>query len=516
MRPVAPMSASDPIDPEERASSGIVGLDDILGGTGFPRNQMYLVEGNPGAGKTTLGLHFLMEGVRRGETVAYVVLAESEKALHRLARSHGWSLDHVHVIESADQSGNEDQYSLFHPSEIELGGASDTILGELDRLRPSRVVLDSLSEVRLLAQDPLRYRRQILTLRKFFDERDITALLLDFVGDHDDRQLESLCHGIVQMSQRTPEYGGHRRRLRVTKLRESAFRDGYHDFTIHRGGVEVYPRLVASEHGRGSRDSSLPFAQHTCSSGVRELDALCGGGLDRGTSTLILGPAGAGKSTLSAVYAKAAVERGETVAFFVFDEVPNTLIVRGEGMGLNVRAHVESGRMIIRQVDPAELAPGQFAHQVRHAVEVQGASMIVIDSVNGYHSAMPEENFLSAHLHELLAYLNQSSVVSILVMTQTGLVGTGVASPLDLSYLADTIILLRYFEANSEIRQAISVMKRRTGPHERTIRELNLDSQGVRIGAPLTQFHGVMSGQLVYSGRDLISQRGPLGEPKLD
>ncbi len=509
-------SPEAPIDPEERASSGIPGLDDILGGTGFPRNQMYLVEGNPGAGKTTLGLHFLMEGVRSGEKVAYIVLAESEKALRRLARSHGWSLDDVTVIESADQSVDEDQYSLFHPAEVELGQASDTILGEIDRIRPDRVVLDSLSEVRLLAQDPLRYRRQILTLRKFFDDRNITALLLDFVGEKDDRQLESLCHGIVQLSQRTPEYGGHRRRLRVTKLRESAFRDGFHDFTIGRGGLSVYPRLVANEHGRGRAHVVAPFHQSTCSSAVPELDALCGGGLDRGTSTLILGPAGAGKSTLSAIYAKAAIERGEKVAFFVFDEVPNTLIVRGEGMSLNVRAHVESGHMIIRQVDPAELAPGQFAHQVRHAVETLGATMVVIDSVNGYHSAMPEEKFLSAHLHELLAYLNQSNVVSIMVMTQAGLVGTGVTSPVDLSYLADTVILLRYFEANSEIRQAISVMKRRTGPHERTIREFNLDSQGVRIGAPLTQFHGVMSGQLVYSGADLISQRKRPGAPNLE
>jgi circadian clock protein KaiC len=492
---------------EERASSGIPGLDNILGGSGFPRNQMYLVEGNPGAGKTTLGLQFLIEGVRRGETVAYIVLAESEKALRRLARSHGWDLDEVVVIESSDQSATEEQYSLFHPSEIELGEASDTILGAIDRLRPSRVVLDSLSEVRLLAQDPLRYRRQILTLRKFFDDRDITALLLDFVSDGDDRQLESLCHGIVELSHRTAEYGGHRRRLRVSKLRESAFRDGYHDFSIGKGGLQVFPRLIASEHGRNAG-----FKQETCSSNVPELDSLLGGGLDRGTSTLILGPAGAGKSTLAAIYAKAAVERGERAAFFVFDEVPNTLIVRGEGMGLKVREHIESGHLLIRQVDPAEMAPGQFAHQIRHAVEVQGARMVIIDSVNGYHSAMPDEQFLSAHLHELLSYLNQSNVVSIMVMTQTGLVGMGVASPIDLSYLADTVILLRYFEAHSEIRQAISVMKRRTGPHERTIRELSLDEQGVRVGAPLTEFHGVMSGQLVYTGRQLLPQRRGEGD----
>lgn len=396
--------------------------------------------------------------------------------------------------------------ACFTPSEVELGEASDTILGEIDRLRPDRVVIDSLSEVRLLAQDPLRYRRQILTLRKFFDDREITALLLDFVTDGDDRQLESLCHGIIQLSQRTAEYGGHRRRMRVTKLRESAFRDGYHDFAIDKGGLQIFPRLVASEHNRG-----LGFKQETCASNIPELDSLCGGGLDRGTSTLVVGPAGAGKSTLTAIFARAMVERGEKVGFFVFDEVPNTLIVRGEGMGLNIREHVDAGRMLIRQVDPAELAPGQFAHQVRHAVESLGCSMIIIDSVNGYHSAMPEEHFLSAHLHELLSYLNQTNVVSLLVMTQTGLIGANVASPVDLSYLADTVILLRYFEANSEIRQAISVMKRRTGPHERTIRELYIDAQGIRIGAPLTEFSGVISGQLVYAGRDLLSpQAGPL------
>lgn len=490
-------------DAQDRASSGIPGLDDILGGAGFPRNQMYLVEGNPGAGKTTLGLQFLLEGLRRGERVAYIVLAESAKALRRLARSHGWDIDGIHIIESSNQTESE-AYSLFHPSEIELSQANDTILGEIDRLRPERVVVDSLSEVRLLAQDPLRYRRQILTLRRFFDDREITALLLDFVSDGDDRQLESLCHGIIQLSQRTAEYGGHRRRMRMTKLRESAFRDGFHDFCIGRGGLQIFPRLVASEHGRGHA-----FKQETCASNLPELDALCGGGLDRGTSTLVLGPAGAGKSTLAAVYARAAMERGEKVAFFVFDEVPNTLIVRGEGMGLRVREHIASGRMLVRQVDPAELAPGQFAHQVRRAVEEFGASMVILDSVNGYHSAMPEEKFLSAHLHELLAYLNQINVVSILVMTQSGMIGAGVTSPVDLSYLADTVILLRYFEAHSEIRQAISVMKRRTGPHERSIRELYLDSGGIRIGAPLTEFSGVISGQLVYSGNDLISPTGP-------
>lgn len=485
---------------QQRASSGILGLDDVLGGDGFPRNQMYLVEGNPGAGKTTLGLQFLLEGRRRSETCAYVVLSESEKALRRLAASHGWNLDGIEVIESRGFGPDEDHYSLFHPSEVELGDASKTILAELDRLRPQRVVVDSLSEVRLLAQDPLRYRRQILTLRTFFDEREMTVLMLDFVSQGGDRQLESLCHGIIDLDQLTLEYGGHRRRLRVHKLRESKFRDGYHDFTIEVGGLNVFPRLVASEH----RDETGFHAQ-TTSTGLVELDQMLGGGIDRGTSTLILGPAGSGKSTLTAVCARAAVQRGERAAFFIFDEVPSTLVVRGEGLGLNVKEDIEAGRILLRHIDPAELAPGQFSHHVRTAVDQQGATMIVIDSVNGYHSAMPEEHFLSAHLHELLGYLAQANVLTLMVMTQTGLVGGGVHSPVDLSYLADTVILLRYFEARSEIRQALSVVKRRTGRHERAIRELRIESTGVRLGEPLYEFEGIMSGQLVYTGRNLIT-----------
>jgi circadian clock protein KaiC len=490
----------------DRASSGISGLDDILGGGGFPRSQMYLVEGDPGAGKTTLGVQFLLAGRKKGESGAYVVLSESGRALRRLADSHGWDLQDIQVIESRGFGPDEDAYSLFHPSEVELGETSRTILNELDRLRPRRIVIDSLSEVRLLAQDPLRYRRQILTLRQFFEERDMTVLMLDFVNEGDDRQLESLCHGIIGLDQVTLEYGGHRRRLRIHKLRESKFRDGYHDFSIETGGLSVYPRLVAAEH----RDA-LDFEAQTTSTGLERLDAVLGGGLDRGTSTLILGPAGSGKSTLAAVCARAAVQRGEKVAFFIFDEVPSTLVVRGEGLGLNVRADIEAGRIALRHINPAEMSPGQFSHDVRQAVDAFGASMVVIDSVNGYHSAMPEEHFLSAHLHELLGYLAQQRIVTIMVMTQAGLVGDAVQSPVDLSYLADTVILLRYFEANSEIRQAISVLKRRTGAHERTIRELRIDRDGVHLGEPLYGFQGIMSGQLVYTGRRPGAERAPDG-----
>jgi circadian clock protein KaiC len=490
---------------EDRASSGIPGLDDILGGGGFPSGQMYLIEGNPGAGKTTLGMQFLRAGAAKGERCAYVVLSETERALRRMAQSHRWDLDGIDVVESNDQDAGQD-YTIYQPSEVELGETSRSLLGQLDAIKPSRVVIDSLSEVRLIAQDPLRYRRQLLALRRYFNEREMTVLLLDFQVGAGDRQLESLCHGIVELDQLAPEYGGQRRRLRVKKLRESGFRDGYHDFEIITGGLDVFPRLVAAEHHRADE-----YIQDTVSSGVPELDNLTGGGIDRGTSTLVLGPAGSGKSTLCMQYAKAHVERGEKVAFFIFDEVPNTVVVRSESMGLGLAEHLKSGAIAIHQIDPAELSPGEFAHTVRRAVE-GGATMVIIDSVNGYHSAMPEEHHLSAHLHELLAFLNQQHVLTLLVMTQAGLIGD-VSSPIDLSYLADTVILLRYFEVRSEIRQSIATIKRRTGPHERTIREMRLDHGGVRVGEALTDFEGIIDGGMVYRGRSaMLPSRG--GEPE--
>jgi len=489
------------MDGDQRASTGIVGLDEILGGAGFPTGQMYLIKGDPGAGKTTLGLQFLRAGAAVGRRCAYVVLSESERALRRMAASHSWELDGIDVIESNDQDATQD-YTIYQPSEVELGETSRSLLSRLDELAPELVVIDSLAEVRLLAQDALRYRRQCLALRRYFAERDMTVLLLDFVSDGEDRQLESLCHGIVQLDQLSPEYGGQRRRLRVVKLRESTFRDGYNDFAIVTGGLRVFPRLVAAEHNR-----ALHGPPETVSSGLAELDDLTHGGLDRGTSTLIHGPSGVGKSTLSMQYAKAALERGERVAIFVFDELPSTMVIRAEGMGMHVREHLESGLLQIKQVDPAELSPGQFAHLMRDAVERGQARMVVIDSVNGYQSAMPEEHHLSAHMHELLAYLNQRDVCTILVLAQSGLTGTMSPSS-DLSYLADTILTLRYFEVDAEIRQAISVIKRRTGPHDRTIRELRLDGVGVRVGPPLKGFRGIMGGIPLYEGRtDMLARR---------
>jgi circadian clock protein KaiC len=445
-----------------------------------------------------------MNGAAAGERALYVVLSETEREVRRLAASHGWDLAGVDLAQGVPRQTRKDQeYSFYPAAEVELEQVLKGIIGLLEKHRPTRVVFDSLSELRLLAQDRLRYRRQILALKDHFQKHGMTVLLLDFLSHSDDRQLETLCHGILNLEQLAPEYGGQRRRLRIRKLRESDFRDGYHDFTIQQGGLEVYPRLVASAH------PSFEFRQETCSSGIAELDELLGGGLDRGTTTLIMGPAGVGKSTLSAQYAKMAVERGERAALFVFDEVPNTYVVRGEGLGMGIRKHIEEGRLAIQQIDPAQLSPGAFAHAVKSAVEVRGARVVVIDSVNGYQSAMPEEHFLHAHLHELLAYLNQKRVVTILVMTQSGLLGQGVASPIELSYLADSIILLRYFEVGATVRQAVSVVKRRTGRHERTIRELTMDADGVHVGRVLREFSGVLTGQLVFAsdGGDGLGQR---------
>lgn len=502
MRPVAPVSNANSSD---RASSGIAGLDLVLCG-GFPRDQMYLIEGDPGAGKTTLALQFLMQGAASRERCLYIVLAESEREVRRLAASHGWDLAGVDVVRGVERQTRRDQeYKFYPPAEIELEQVTSGIIALLDKYKPQRVVFDTLSELRLLAQDRLRYRRLILALKERFEETPMTVLLLDFLSSGEDRQLETLCHGFMTLEQLAPEYGGQRRRLRIRKLRESQFRDGYHDFTLEQGGLEVHPRLVASKRHK------YEYKHETCSSGIPELDQLLGGGLDRGTTTLIMGPAGVGKSTLAAQCAKVFVERGERAALFIFDEVPDTYVVRGEGLGMGIRKHIEEGRLSIQPVDPAQLSPGAFAHAVRDAVEQQGAHLVVIDSVNGYQSAMPEEHFLHTHLHELLAYLNQQRVVTILIMTQSGLLGQGITSPVELSYLADGIILLRYFEAAATVRQAVSVVKRRTGPHERTIRELTMGPHGVAIGAVLSEFTGVLTGQLVYTGDGPPTPRDPAG-----
>ena len=471
-------------------ATGIEGLDYVLGGGLTPR-RLYLIEGNPGSGKTTLALQYLLEGARRGERGLYVTLSETREELLGVAHSHGWSLDALGVCElipSEDSLLPDAQPRMFHPSEVELGETTRQVLEEVGRTEPSRVVFDSLSEMRLLAQNPLRYRRQILALKQFFAGRRCTVLLLDDrTSEVTDLQLQSLAHGVVSLEHLAPEFGAERRRLRVVKMRGVRFRGGYHDFTIERGGLAVFPRLVAAEHHQS-------FAPDHALSGVAALDALTGGGLDRGTSTLLIGPAGSGKSSIATQYVVAAAARGGRAVVFTFDESVGTLLARSAGLGMDLKKQVEAGRVRLRQVDPAELSPGEFAYQIRTAVEQDGARMVVIDSLNGYLQAMPEERFLVTQLHELLTYLAQQGVVTLLVMAQHGLLGSGMQSPVDASYLADAVVLLRYFEANGRLRRAISVIKKRSGGHETALREFRLSTEGVSVGEPLEGFQGILTG----------------------
>ncbi|MDP9120344.1 MAG: AAA family ATPase [Acidobacteriota bacterium] len=485
----------------ERAATGIAGLDQVMGG-GFPIHRMYLIEGSPGAGKTTLAMQFLIEGARRGEPGVYATLSETEEELRDVARAHGWSLDGITIcdLQTAEESLKADsQYTLFHPSEVELSETTRTVLQAVELVQPTRVVFDSLSEMRLLARDSLRYRRQILSLKHYFTGRRCTVLLLDYVAEAaGDFQLQSLTHGVLRLEQLAPEYGGSRRRLRIQKLRGVRFGDGFHDYNIKTGGMVVYPRLIAAE------SPASELQPDEVSSGLPELDTLLGRGIPRGTSTMLLGPAGCGKSTLTMQYVAAAAARGERSVIYTFDEFPATWIARGLGMGMDLLPHLAAGTISIRRVDPAELSPGEFADVVTQAVD-EHARLVVIDSLNGYRNAMPEERFLGLHMRELLCYLNQRGVLTLMVLTQHGLLGSLVEAPVELSYLADNVILLRYFEAFGEVRQAISVVKKRTGNHERSIRELRFGPGGIRIGSELRDFQGVLSGQLEYLG-----ETGPL------
>ncbi len=470
-------------------SSGAAGLDDVLGG-GFVADRLYLLEGQPGAGKTTLALQFLLEGAARGETVLYVTLSETAEELNGVARSHGWSLDrvHIHEMQPADYPvAPDEQYTMFHPSELELGETTMKILAEVERLLPSRVVFDSLSELRLLAGTSLRYRRQVLALKQFFAGRRCTLLLLDdMTAAEHDLQVHSIAHGVVRLEQFNGDYGATRRRLVVSKYRGRAYRDGYHDYRIVTGGLSVFPRLVAAEHG------AAPVAQRL-SSGLEPLDRLLGGGVERGTSTLLVGAPGTGKSSFALQFAITAAERGERASLFVFDESLATLAARAAGMGMDLATHVAAGRVALRQIDPAEMSPGEFVHHVRDSVS-HGASVVVIDSLNGYLNAMPDERFLIVQLHELLTFLGQSGVATVLVGAQHGLIGTQMRMPVDASYLADAVLMLRYYEHAGEVCQAISVVKKRGSAHERTIRAFALTGHGIRIGEPLRHFRGILSG----------------------
>jgi len=478
----------------DRCSSGCPGLDDVLGG-GYPAGHFYLLEGEPGTGKTTLALQFMAEGLRRGEKVLYVTLSEASEELLTVGRVHGLNLKGIDILQlrpSEQDLKPEGQYTVFHPAEVELNDRVQTILNEVDRKRPDRLVIDALSEVRMLAKDPLRYRRQILSFKEYAPNNCTVLLLDDRTSRYADLELHSIVHGVISMSRVPREYGRTMRRLEVTKLRGCAFREGFHDYLIRSGGVVVFPRLVASEYDIAGGDNGKDRSH--VGSGIPELDALAGGGLARGTSTLLIGPAGCGKTTIALRWLTAAVERGEPAVAFIFEETVSTLLGRASGLGMNLDEHLRSGLMKIEHIDPAELSPGEFSEMLRHYVEKENVRAVMIDSLNGFLQAMPGEQFLSLHLHELLTYLNNRGILTLLILAQMGLVGSAMQTPIDVSYLADNILVLRYFEAHGEVRQAISMMKKRSGGHERSIRELRLGPDRIRVGAPLTDFQGILSG----------------------
>jgi len=479
-----------PRAPADLCQTGIEGFDDIVNG-GLPRNRMYLVLGEPGVGKTTLALQFLLAGAAKGEKGLYITLSETKAELNEVAASHGWDLTAISLFELAAmeaQIRSDAETTFFSPSEIELNRTTRVLLDQVEAINPSRVVFDSLSEVRLMSETALRYRRQILHLKQFFAGKKCTVLMLDdnsSSGEVDD-QVESLAHGVVLLTKTSPDFGVSRRQLMVKKIRSVRFREGYHDLLMVTGGLVVFPRLVAAEH-------HVPFPAETVPSGIAGLDRLLGGGIDRGTSTIFMGPAGTGKSTLTMRFALSAAERGEHVLFFTFDETTRTLLSRSRQLGFSLEPHLESGRIKVQQIDPAEISPGELAYHIKQAVQSDGARMIVIDSLNGFLHAMPDQRHLILQLHELLSFLNQQGVASLMVLTQQGIVGT-MQSPLDLTYLADTVVLLRYFEAAGAVRQVVSVIKKRSGNHERTIRELKMTGGGIEVGEPLQGFHGILTG----------------------
>jgi circadian clock protein KaiC len=480
----------------ELASTGNEQLDHILRG-GLPRNAMYLLQGVPGSGKTTLALQFLLAAARDGEKTLYVTLSETRSDVERVARSHGWELDRIAILELSEMkhlAAPSARQTMFQAAEMELQEVTEPILRAVERVKPSTVVIDSLSEIRLLSGDLLRFRRQILAMKQFFAERRCTLLLLDdLTSDVGGTLLESLAHGVITLEKESPKYGRTRRRLSIDKLRGVPFREGYHDFRIETGRLEVFPRLVAGEHRGRVTLEPLP-------SGIDALDALLCGGPDRGTSTLFMGPAGVGKSTMAAQYCVAAAARGERAAMFLFDESLDIALARSESLGMPMRQHVEAGRILVRSVNPAELTAGELSHAIREAVTREEARVVVIDSLNGFMDSIPDEQFLTLHLRELLTYLNQYGVATLTVLTQHGLVPDMAHATLDVSYLADNVVLFRYFESRGRIRQAISVFKKRSGRHERSIREFTVGEHGVVVGAPLASFQGVLTGNPTYSG----------------
>jgi circadian clock protein KaiC len=477
-----------------QASTGIAGLDLLMSG-GFPTRRMHLIEGVPGTGKTTLALQFLLAARGRGERTLYVTLSETAEELAAVAESHGWSLDGIDTQQLAPVANRAaEEYTLYHPAEVELADLTKTVLERADRVQPACVVLDSLSELRLLARDPLRYRRQVLSLKEFFASRGVTVLILDdhSVGE-DDLQLRSIAHGVVSLEHLPFEYGRSRRQLRIVKMRGMPVTEGFHDFVILRGGLTVFPQLVAESRLALHDDGPLR-------SGLAELDALLGGGLTWGTTTLFVGPAGAGKSTVAAQYLCGAANPTARAAVFLFDERLKTFVARCDALGMRATERIASGHLIPQQVDPGVTSPGEFSHRVRRLVDEEGVRLIGIDTLNGYLNAIPTTDAPIVRMHELLSFLNERGVGTLVVLAQHGIVGAAMPAPIDLSYLADAIVLFRFFEAHGQIRKAISVIKKRTGAHETTIRELRMGPSRVHVGEPLTDFHGVLTGVPQYTG----------------
>ncbi len=473
-----------------KALTGVWGLDNVLSG-GLSRGSIFLLEGEPGSGKTTVALQYLLAGAAAGEKGLYITLSETESELRAGAGSHGWNLDqHIVVREliPADSLLAGDQHqTLLYASDLELGETAQQIFAAVEQVQPTRLVIDSLSEIRLLAQSSLRYRRQILTIKHHFARRNITVLMLDdLTSEANDKTVHSIAHGVVQLQQHAPDYGAERRRMRILKYRGTRYRGGYHDVTITTGGVNVFPRLVASEH-------RTKFARDAISTGIKPFDDLLGGGIDAGSSTLIIGPAGTGKSLIAITFALAAVKRGEKAALFIFDEELGLLFDRMVGLGIDLEGASNRGELRIEQIDAAELSPGEFSHRVRRIVDEHAIKTVIIDSLNGYQAAMPAENSLILHIHELLQYLNRQGAATFLTMAQHGLVGQ-MTAPIDVTYLADSVLLLRYFEALGSVRRAMSCIKKRTGSHETSIREYHIGRGGLRVDAPLTEFQGVLSG----------------------
>lgn len=470
-------------------SSGINGLDEILCG-GFTIDRLYLVEGSPGSGKTTLALQFLRDGIKNGESSLYITLSETEVELHSVAHAHGWDLDGIRIHEvlpSESVLDPAEQYSIFHPSDVEMGATTKSILSVVEEMRPTRVVLDSLSEFQLLASNPLVYRRQVLALKQFFATRSCTVLFLDDrTADHGDLQVRSIAHGVLSLNRMATDYGGIRRRVEVIKYRGIAFREGLHDYKIQKGGLVVYPRLIASE-------TRTIFSPNQFSSNLPELDKMLGGGIEEGSSTLISGPPGTGKSTLASLFASACIEQKHKAAMFVFEESASNLLNRTDALGIDLRSHVDSEMLLLKQIDPAQFSPGEFIHAVKNAAD-DGAKVIVIDSLNGFVQAMPNEKMLATHIHELLTYLGQRGIVTLMIGVQQGMLGGSMSSSVDASYLADNVILLRYFEAGGEVQQAISIFKKRGSGHERSIRRMTISLDGVHIGPVLRQFRGILTG----------------------